>query len=151
MVVETRPAAPPEDGAMRGLTSAEAAERRRQDGSNTIGARPAGRLGRQVQQSVTQPLVLLLLLLAGVFAVVGEPRDGVVVFLVALAVVVVEAWTRWRADRAITALSRLSAPRALVWRDSKLREVAPEELVKGDMVLVKSGSRGPADAMLAES
>jgi Ca2+-transporting ATPase len=150
-VVETRPAAPPEDGAMRGLSSAEAAERRRQDGSNVIGGRPAGRLGRQVQQSLTQPLVLLLLLLAVVFAVAGDSRDGVVAFLVALVVVVVEAWTRWRADRAITALSRLSAPRALVWRDAKLREVAPEELVKGDMVLVKSGSRVPADAQLVES
>jgi P-type Ca2+ transporter type 2C len=108
-------------------------------------------MGRQLQQSVTQPLVLLLLVVALAFAVAGDARDGLIVFLVALAVVVVETWTRWRADRAITALSRLSAPRALVWRDSKLREVAPEELVSDDMVLVKSGSRVPADSQLVES
>jgi Ca2+-transporting ATPase len=95
--------------------------------------------------------VLLLLVVAVVFAAVGDYRDGALVLAVALAVVLVEVWTKWRAARAITALSRLSAPRALVWRDSKLREAAPEELVKEDMILLKSGSRVPADAQLVES
>jgi Ca2+-transporting ATPase len=150
MVVETRPALP-KDGAMRGLTSAEAAERRRRGGSNALGGPASGPLGGQLRKSLTQPLVLLLLLVAVAFAALREPGYATGVFLVALAVVVVETWTRWRADRAITALSRLSAPRALVWRDSKLREVAPEELVRDDMILVKSGSRVPADAQLVES
>jgi P-type Ca2+ transporter type 2C len=136
---------------MRGLTSAEAAERRRRGGSAALGGPASGRLASQIRQSLTQPLVLLLLLVAVAFAALQEPGYATGVFLVALAVVVVETFTRWRADRAITALSRLSAPRALVWRDSKLREVAPEELVRDDMILVKSGSRVPADAQLVES
>jgi P-type Ca2+ transporter type 2C len=143
--------APAGQGANRGLTSAEAAERRRRAGANAIGGRPSSRLGRQLRQSVTQPLVVLLLVVAIVFAVLGDYRDGALVLAVALSVVLVEAWTKWRADRAITALSRLSAPRALVWRDSKLREAAPEELVKEDIILLKSGSRVPADAQLVES
>ena len=142
---------PSGQGASRGLTSSEAAERRRQAGANAFGPRPAARLGRQLRQSVMQPLVLLLLLVAIAFTVVGDAGDGGLVLAVALAVVVVEGWTKWRADRAVTALSRLSAPRALVWRDSKLREAAPEELVKDDMILLKSGSRVPADAQLVES
>jgi P-type Ca2+ transporter type 2C len=142
---------PSGQGASRGLTSSEAAERRRQAGANAFGPRPAARFGRQLWQSVMQPLVLLLLFVAIAFTVVGDAGDGGLVLAVALAVVVVEGWTKWRADRAVTALSRLSAPRALVWRDSKLREAAPEELVKDDMILLKSGSRVPADARLVES
>jgi Ca2+-transporting ATPase len=142
---------PAGQGASRGLTSAEAAERRRQAGAKPFRERPAGRLARQLRRSITQPLVLLLVAVAIVFAVVADVRDGALVLAVAIAVVLVETWTKWRADRAITALSRLSAPRALVWRDSKLREATPEELVKDDMILLKSGSRVPADAELVES
>ena len=142
-MIETRPALPAES-ATRGLTSAEAADRRRRGGSNVLGGSAASRLGRQLRQSLTQPLLLLLVLLALAFAAVGQPAYGGVVLLVAVAVVVVETWTRWRADRTVAALSRLSAPRALVWRDSKLREVPPEELVEDDVILVKSGSRVPA-------
>src|SRR5205085_2580206 len=63
----------------------------------------------------------------------------------------IETATRWRANRAISALSRLSAPRALVWRDGALRELPPEELVIDDVIMVSTGSRVPADARLIES
>jgi P-type Ca2+ transporter type 2C len=150
-LVEARPAPGGPGAPRRGLTTAEAAERRRQGSSNLIGARSPGRLVRQLLQSLTQPLVLLLVAVAIGFAALGRGPDGLLVVVVALAVVLVESWTRWRADRAIIALTRLSAPRALVWRDAKLREMAPDELVMDDMVLLKSGSRVPADGRLVES
>lgn len=149
-LVGVRPG-PPADGAIKGLTNAEAAARRRRSGANNIRARPALSVARQLRGSVTQPLVLLLAVLAVAYAALGETRDAGVVFAVALAVVLVETWTRWRAGRALAALSRLTAARAQVWRDWRLQEVPPKELVRDDVILLRSGSRVPADSRLLES
>jgi Ca2+-transporting ATPase len=148
-MVEARPA-PPADGAIRGLTNAEAASRRRRGGANMIRARPGRSTAGQLRRSVTQPLVLLLAALGLIYAALGERREAALVLGVAAAVVAVETWTRWRAHRALMALSRLTAPRAQVWRDWRLLEVPPEELVCDDIVLLRSGSRVPADVRLVE-
>ena len=149
LAVEARPA-PPADGAIRGLTDAEAAARRRSSRRNTARTRTTATAARQLRRSLVQPLVLLLGALALAYAALGDPRDAAVVLAAALAAVTVETWTRWRADHAMAALARLTAPRAQVWRDWKLREVPPEELVCDDVILLKSGSRVPADATLLE-
>jgi Ca2+-transporting ATPase len=138
-------------GASHGLTSAEAAsklaQRRR--------IRPRGSLDlplrRRLRATLTERLVLLLLAVAVIYAILGAFRDAVVILGVIVIVVGLETWTEWRASRAIAALSILSAPRALVWRDRRLQEVPPDELVPDDVILLSAGSRIPADARVLEA
>src|ERR1700730_4503752 len=113
---------------IRGLTSVDVAARRSRGGRNTVRTLQPWSLRRQMRQSFTQPLVLLLLVVAVLYLVLGAPRDAALIFGVIVTVVGIETATRWRANRAIASLTKLSAPRALAWRGSELRELPPEEL-----------------------
>ena len=57
----------------------------------------------------------------------------------------------YRAERAIEAMKKLTAPRARVLRDGKETTVAAREVVPGDIVLLEAGDRVPADARLMET
>jgi Ca2+-transporting ATPase len=137
-------------GRRRGLTSAEVAARR-PPGGNRIARPVAWQLRKFLRTSLTERLVALLLLVSVVYLALGEFRDAAVMLVVIVAAVAAEAWVQLRADRAIASLSRLSAPRALVWRDGRLKEVPPDELVRDDVILLTAGSRVPADARLVEA
>jgi Ca2+-transporting ATPase len=57
----------------------------------------------------------------------------------------------YRAERAMEALKRMAAPTASVLRDGKETEIPSRELVPGDVILIRTGDRIPADARLIEA
>jgi P-type Ca2+ transporter type 2C len=136
---------------IRGLTSTDVAARRSRGGRNAVRAPRPWSLRRQVRQSLTQPLVLLLLIVGILYLILQQLQNAALILAVIVIVVGIETATRWRANRAIASLGKLSAPRALVWRDGELRELPPEELVIDDVIMLSTGSRVPADARLIES
>lgn len=144
----TRPAWGPGAAEPRGLTSAEAATRLAEAGPNLVSRHADEPLWKELLESLIEPLQLLLLAVGVFYAILGELRDAAIIFGVIVTVAVMETITEHRAGRAIAALSNLSAPRALVWRDGSLIEIAPEGLVSGDEILVSAGSRVPADVQL---
>jgi P-type Ca2+ transporter type 2C len=56
-----------------------------------------------------------------------------------------------RAEQALAALKNLSSPRVRVLRHSKVSEVAAEELVPGDVMLLETGGQVAADGRLLEA
>ena len=134
-----------------GLTSEEAAARRAISGPNEIGGAEDEPLWKELLESLTEPLQLLLIAVGILYAILGELRDAAIIFAVIVTVAGVETWTERRAGRAIAALSKLSAPMAVAWRDGGLVELPTEDLVPDDMILLTAGSRIPADARLIEA
>jgi Ca2+-transporting ATPase len=118
------------------------------DGRNRVRSPQDRSLRKRLRSSLTERLVLLLLVVGIIYAVLGEFRDAAIIFGVIVVVAGVETWTEWRASRAIASLTVLSAPKAMVWRDRRLQEIAPDELVRDDVILLSAGSRIPADARL---
>ncbi|MBO0685991.1 MAG: cation-transporting P-type ATPase, partial [Candidatus Dormibacteraeota bacterium] len=104
-----------------------------------------------MRPSLTQPLVLLLLLLGILYLILQQLQNAALIFAVVVVVVGIETGTRLRANRAIDSLGELSAPVALVWRDGALRTVPPDDLVIDDVIMLSTGSRVPADARIIES
>lgn len=135
----------------RGLTSRQAAPRLAASGPNAVGKRDGEPLWRELLEAIAEPLQLLLLAVGIIYTLLGEIRDAAIIFSVIVTVAGVETWTERRAGNAIATLSHLSSPRSLAWRDGSLTELAPEELVVDDVVLLSSGSRVPADARLLEA
>ncbi|HZE05536.1 MAG TPA: cation-transporting P-type ATPase, partial [Solirubrobacteraceae bacterium] len=105
----------------------------------------------ELVESLTEPLMLLLVVVAVLTAIFGELRDAIVIFLVIVLIGAVEAISEVRAKRALGALRELSAPNALVRRGGVAVAVPVDALVVGDVLLVEAGSVVAADARVVEA
>lgn len=78
----------------------------------------------------------------------GEYIDSGVIGAVLALNAVIGFVQEYRAEHSVRALMQLISPRARVIREGREREVESRELVPGDLVLLESGVRVPADLRL---
>ena len=97
-----------------------------------------------------QPLVYILLVAVGVTAFLGEWVDSSVIFGVVFINAIVGFLQEAKAEKAIAALAKMVATETTVRRDGSKRRVHSERLVPGDIVLLQSGDRVPADLRLLQ-
>lgn len=134
-----------------GLRSEEAAERLERHGPNELGQdEPRGNLEILVSQFAS-PLIYILLVAFVVTILIDEYTDAGVIAAVLVINAVIGFVQERKADRSVHALMELAAPQSLVLRDGQERDIASIELVPGDVVLLTSGSRVPADLRLARA
>jgi Ca2+-transporting ATPase len=134
-----------------GLTDVEAARRLAASGANELARREVPPLWRMALAAATQPFILLLLG-SGVLAVLlNEVRDGVLVMIGLLPIVVADVVTEYRAERALDALRDASTPIARVRRGGQARDLPSVQLVPGDIVLLGTGDVVPADLRLIQA
>ncbi len=131
-----------------GLSQQEAKQRLEQFGPNTLEEeKPISILGLILHQ-FTSPLIYILLISAGVTLLLGEYIDTAVIAAVLLLNATIGFIQEFRAEKSVRALQKLTAPHALVIRDGREVDIESRELVPGDLVLVESGVRVPADIRL---
>ncbi|WP_290129094.1 cation-translocating P-type ATPase [Hoeflea alexandrii] len=134
-----------------GLTTEEATLRLQSHGRNAADSGREETFLEELLESLREPLVLLLLAVGGLYFFFGETRDALIVLGVVVAVALTETMIEWRAGKAIAALTAMSDPMALVWRDGDLGDVAVEDLVPGDLLDLRAGVRIGADARLVRA
>ncbi len=134
-----------------GLSEAEAARRLQDHGANLI---PRGRGDTPLEllwRQINNPLIWVLIVSA-VVAMAVDPTDGIKNGLVILAVVVLNTLIgfvqEFKAGKAIEALSRMVPENASVLRDGRTTTISAADLVRGDIVLLASGDKVPADMRL---
>ncbi len=141
-----------------GLSSAEAAERLREHGPNTLPrarTSPLAFVGHQLQ-SVFVWILMAALVLSIVLPIVEATHqlsatdfiDAFVIGGILVLNTLLGAVQEARAERSIAVLAKMSAPRALVLRDGAAHHVASRDMVPGDRVLLEAGDRVPADLRL---
>jgi Ca2+-transporting ATPase len=139
------------DPGVTGLSDHEAAKVRRQVGPNAIPepARPG--VGARVVAQLRDPMILLLLAAAGLTVALRDVTDFVVITIVVVLNTAVGVAQEVRAEHALAALKRLSAPTARVVREGQLRVRAAVDLVPGDIVVLEAGDIVPADLRLVRA
>jgi Mg2+-importing ATPase len=145
------PTPPVDPTASGGLTSAEAAQRLRQDGPNALGSEGRrGPLAVLISQFAS-PLVLILVAASVVSLIVGDRVEAGII----LAIVVMSALLGFvqeaRSEAAVAALQARLALRATVLRDGKQQEIPIHDVVRGDVVILGAGDIVPADARLLDA
>jgi magnesium-transporting ATPase (P-type) len=131
-----------------GLTEAEAEARRARFGPNQLEDEPPPPAWAVFARQFRSPLIFILLVALAVTIGLGEYLDASVIAAV-LALNAVIAFTQERkAEGAVRALMQLVVPRARVVRDGRDLEIDSRDLVPGDVVLLESGARIPADLRL---
>ena len=135
----------------QGLTSAEAAKRLAEIGPNEIQA--AKRISAfEILLAQFKNVLILILLGATIISLfLGHGIESVVIAVIVLFAVALGFVQEYRAERAIEALREMAAPTATVLRDGDDTEIPARELVPGDVILLNTGDRVPADARLLEA
>jgi magnesium-transporting ATPase (P-type) len=139
---------PPEPGARHGLTSAEAARRLAEHGANVLAEPPRPSHVRRFLAQLVHLFALLLWAGAVLAWIGGVPQLSAAIAVVVLVNAVFAFVQEHRAERATDALKRLLPVTAQVRRDGEAREIPAEELVPGDVLILRAGDRISADAEL---
>ena len=133
-----------------GLSEAEAARRLAEDGPNALPDDRRRGWPAIAAEAAREPMFLLLLGAAGLYLLLGEPRESVFLMAMVLLMVGMTLYQEGRTEHALAALRDMSAPAATVIRDARRRRVPAADLVRDDLLLLSEGDRVPADALLLE-
>lgn len=93
--------------------------------------------------------LLMLVAAVGAFAL-GQNSEGAVVMLLYQIGEYLQTLAVGSSRKAITRLMQLKSDSALLCEGEEVREVAPEELAEGDLILLRTGDKIPADCVLTE-
>jgi Ca2+-transporting ATPase len=134
-----------------GLAESEAAARLEREGPNEI--RKAERespLAMFLRQFAS--VVIWVLIAAAVVSVaLGERLDGIAIIAIVVLNAVVGFVQEYRAEQAVAALSKLTAPRARVIRGGQSHVVPAAAVVRGDLLVLAEGDLVAADARVVEA
>jgi Ca2+-transporting ATPase len=95
-------------------------------------------------------VVLLLFAAAIIAGVLGEVVDSALIFAIVIFNAVFGTYQEFKAEKAMEALEELAAPTAKVMRDGREETIPAKELVPGDIIILETGDRVPADARIIE-
>ncbi len=136
---------------MKGLTQAQAKERLKTYGKNTlVHENPPGVI-RIFFGQFRDAMVLILLAGAVISAFLGEWTDAVTIILIVLLNAILGFVQEFRTEKTLEALRRMTAPTARVWRDGKLQVLPAEQLVPDDLIAIEAGDCVPADCLLLDA
>jgi cation-transporting ATPase F len=135
---------------LSGLSAAEVERRLKQHGPNKLTEKGGTPAWKRFLLQFHQPLIYILLVASGITVYLGEFVDGSVIFGVVFILALTGYIQETKAKNAIEALSRMVVTQATVRRDRRKQRMPSVDLVPGDIVLLQSGDRVPADLRLCQ-
>jgi len=97
------------------------------------------------------PLIYILVIAAAITFVLKEFTDSIVILSAVVLNTIVGFIQEYKASQALTSLKQILKIKAVVLRDKNEKEISQEELVPGDIILLKPGDKIPADGRLIEA
>ncbi|NQU82512.1 MAG: HAD-IC family P-type ATPase [Parcubacteria group bacterium] len=134
----------------RGLGMDEVLKRQKLGRNALPEAKPVSRL-RIVLSQFKSPLIYILIVAGGVTLFLREYTDAIVILAAVFVNAIVGYVQEFKASNTLRELKKILRVKAIVIRDGKEKEIFQEDLVKGDIVILKSGSKVPADARIIKS
>ncbi|VVB80970.1 Copper-exporting P-type ATPase B [uncultured archaeon] len=135
----------------KGLSSEEAASRLKIYGPNKIREAPHTGPILIFLSQFKSPIVWILLAAMLISLFVKEYVDFSVIGVIVILNSILGFVQEYRAGCAIDALKKMISLKATVLRDGQEKEIDAEEVVLGDILLLDTGDKIPADARLLES
>lgn len=134
-----------------GLTEGEAGERLKTYGRNELREAKKKGVFAMLLEQLNEPLIFVLFVAAAVSMLLREWGDTAIILIViginAIAGVIQEG----KAQKAMEALKKMTAPLAVVRRGGKLMEIEAASLVPGDIAVLEAGRTVPADIRLTKT
>ena len=134
-----------------GLQPADAEQRLKQYGLNTIKAQQQATALRLLLSQFKSPLVLILIFAAIVSGVVGEWVDAIIVLAIVLGSTILGFVQEYNASNTVEKLRSQVTIKSNVLRGGKPQVLPSELVVPGDIVVLSAGSLIPADGLVLEA
>ncbi len=136
---------------VHGLTTEEARSRQATYGLNQLVEAPRPGLLHMLWEQINSFVVWLLIIASVISALLGDEIEAAAIMAIVVLNAVLGIIQERRAEEALAALKKLTAPEAQVMRDGHRTSVPARELVPGDMVFLEAGNFIPADVRLLEA
>jgi len=136
------------DSLPAGLAEAEAKARLEKFGPNILPEKKQRLILKIIWNQFNNPFAYILAIAGLLSLLLGSAVDAVIVFAALILNAAIGFFQEWRAANIFRALKKFVSYRAVVRRDGKLKNIDTKELVPGDILILKSGERIPADARL---
>ncbi len=134
-----------------GLAPEEAARRLAEHGPNELQATHRTSPWTLLLAQFKNLLIVILLIATLLSGLLGHQLEALAIAVIVFFAVGLGFLQEWRAERAIEALGRMAAPTATVRRAGGETEIPARDLVPGDIILLRTGAKVPADARLLEA
>ena len=138
------------DSQVAGLTKEERKTRLKNNGPNKMEEKEQVPLWRKIAKHFTDLLMVVLIVAALLKFATGEVIEGSIIFLVVIVNGFVGYWQERKAEESLDGLKQMMGQEATVLNEGQALKVNSEELVRGDIVLLKAGDVIPADLRLIE-
>ena len=139
------------DASRHGLTDAEARLRLECFGPNRLKEKPPRPALLKLLDQFKDLLVIVLIGAAALAGAIGDIKDAVVILIVVMFNACLGFYQEHRADATLAALKKMLAQYARIRRGGEMWQIPAEELVPGDIVLLESGGKVPADLRLLDA
>ncbi len=145
-----------------GLSSAEAEKRLAENGKNKLAEPEKESLFRKFIRSLADPMIIMLIVAAGIQAVVtvleahgtfrfSDFADVLVILVVVIINTVMSLIQESKSEAAMEALMQMTAATSKVLRDGQVCVIKSEDIVTGDILVFEAGDAVPADCRILES
>ncbi|MCH4209879.1 cation-translocating P-type ATPase [Bifidobacterium sp.] len=136
---------------VHGLTQDEAERRLELFGENSLEQEVAVPQWKMFLLQFRSPLIMVLIVCGIITMVLDHHVDALAIFVVLLLNAILGFYQEVKAGEAVKALASLSTPTSRVVRDKRVTTMSTPSIVPGDVVLLESGDRVPADLRLIET
>lgn len=135
----------------KGLSELELKQRVAIYGTNMLKAEKKQSLLSKLVEQFKDVMVILLLFATFISGLQGDWVEAIVIFAIIAVNAVLGVLQEGKAEKALEALQKMSAPQARVIRNGEQSLVEAYTLVPGDILVLEAGDIVPADARLLES
>jgi Ca2+-transporting ATPase len=134
--------------AERGLSEVESRRRLGEYGANELEVDSRISAASLLLEQFKNILVVILLVAVALSAFLGHTIEASAIAVIVLFAVLLGFVQEYRAERAIEALRKMAEPGATVIRDGKEVDIPSRELVPGDIIILLTGEKVPADGRI---
>ena len=138
------------DSQTTGLSKEEREARLKNNGPNQMEEKEQVKLWRKIAKHFTDLLMIVLIAAALLKFATGELAEGGIIFLVVIINGFVGYWQERKAEESLDGLKQMMGQEATVLNEGQPLKLDSENLVKGDVVILKAGDVIPADLRLIE-
>ena len=134
-----------------GLSAGEAAKRLTDYGRNSLKPQKSHSAYKLLLSQFKSPITIILLLATILSFFLHDMGDAIIILIIVLISSLLSFWQEYGANDAVSKLLEVVKIKAGILRDGKPLDVDIEEIVPGDLVILKAGSVIPADSLILES